>query len=168
MPGGSGIVNTTGPILGTGKGQLRGFMPNIFSGFGGGIGGFLGGGYGAFDPTQRKRRPQMAGGAAPMPGAGAAPMPQGGTGILGPNPLKLNIYEQYPGINPNYRGDQLGGIEKERGMGDAGLQRLSEGAIAYRNRHAPMRGGVSGIGFGESMAPDPIKKLLMARYGGGI
>lgn len=159
MPG-SGITQTSGPILGTGKGQLRGFLPNIFSGFGGGFGN-LGGGYGAFDPNMRKKRPLMG-------MQGAAPMPMGGTGLLQPNPLKLNIYEDYPGINPNFRGDQLGGIEKERGMGESGLQRLSEGAIAYKNRHAPMRGGVSGIGYGESMVPDPLKRLLMARYGGGI
>jgi hypothetical protein len=134
-------------------------MPNIYSGFGGVLGGMLGGGGGAYDPTQKKRRPLLDGG-------GAAPMPGGPPNPGEPNPLTRNIYQQYPGINPQYRGDQFS--LKERGMGDASLERLSQGAIAYKNRHAPMRGGVGGIGYGESMVPDPLRRLLQARYGSGV
>jgi hypothetical protein len=147
-------------------------MPNIYALGGGGGFGNLGAGYGYFDPLQKKKRPMFSG-AAGLPGAGgvdpgAAPAPNNQPV---PRGLKLNIYEDYPGFNPLYRGDQLGGMDKQRGATPDELRRLSDATMAWRASGGlgpRSRAGGLGVGYGETEMGigDPIKKLLMARYGG--
>lgn len=152
MPGGTSYVTNpkSGPLIPAPFNPITGMI-----GFGGG--GFGGGGYGGgpgggLDPL-RKRRLQ---GAAPSPGGGYD-------------------YQQDPyAYVSGYKGPEniLSFRDKvNKGGGDWTPDRYQQVSQTMKSlmggRYGPGRGTSMG-GFGESMASDPIKKLLMARYGGGI
>lgn len=158
LPGSGGTGGFTSGFIGKGPGPTP-MMPVSFLNGGGafgrsGGGGLLGGFGGSMMDAFRKRRMQQQG-AAPMPGGGYSyendPM-SGVAGYKGPEQM-LNFRSQI-----------------EKGGGEWEPQRYQQVHDTMRS----LRGGLfspqrqrvqTGADFG---GIDPIRKMLMARYGGGM